>query len=264
MGGEVDINYNFVAFLLVLGLFLGMLAMLTLGQRLGRWSLVQQPDAARARLTGVEAAIFGLMGLMIAFTFSGAAARYELRRQLVVDEANTIGTAYLRLDLLPAASQPALRDQFRRYTTARIAVYRVLPDIETSNTQAAIAAAVQKDIWTGVLAALKDTPPQVTIVVIPALNEMINVPTARAVAALTHTPKLVFVVLLILGLVCSLLAGYVLADTQTRQVRLYIVAFAIVVTLTIYVIFDLDYPRFGFIRLDFADQALLDVLSSMK
>jgi uncharacterized protein HemY len=80
----------------------------------------------------------------------------------------------------------------------------------------------------------------------------------------THTPKLIFAVLLILGLVCSLLAGYVLADTETRQVRLYIVAFAVVVTLTIYVIFDLDYPRFGFIRLDFADQALLDVLSKMK
>jgi len=217
IGGESDINYNFVAFLLILGLFLGMLAMLALGQRLGRRSLAQQPDAARARLTGVEVAIFGLMGLMIAFTFSGAAARYELRRQLVVDEANAIGTAYLRLDLPSAASQPALRDQFRRYVTARIAVERVLPDIQRSAAQAAIAAAVQKDIWTRVLAALRDAPPQTTIVVFPALNEMINVPTARAIAMLTHTPKLVFAVLLILGLVCSLLAGYVLADTQLSK-----------------------------------------------
>ena len=55
------------------------------------------------------------MGLMIAFTFSGAAARYEMRRQLTVEEANAIGTAYLRLDLLPVASQPALREKFRRY-----------------------------------------------------------------------------------------------------------------------------------------------------
>ena len=257
-------NYNSIAFLLVLGLFLGMLAMLAIGQRLGRRSLAQETDIARSRLTGVETAIFGLMGLMIAFTFSGAAARYELRRQLVVDEANAIGTAYLRLDLLPAASQPVLRDQFRRYVTARIAVERVLPDIETSNAQAAMAAAVQKDIWIGVLAALKEAPPQATIVVIPALNEMINVPTARAIAMLTHTPVLIFVVLLILGLVCSLLAGYVLADTQTRKVWLYLIAFAVVVTLTIYVIFDLDYPRFGFIRLDFADQGLIDLLAEMK
>jgi hypothetical protein len=257
-------NYNSIAFLLVLGLFLGMLGMLALGQRLGRRSLAQEADVVRSRLTGVETAIFGLMGLMIAFTFSGAAARYELRRQMVVEEANAIGTAYLRLDLLPVASQPALRDQFRRYVTARIAAYRVLPDIEASNVQAAIATTLQKEIWTGVLAALKEAPPQATIVVIPALNQMIDITTTRAMAAHTHTPIVIFSVLLILGLVCSMLAGYVLAYTNTGNVRLHVVAFAVVVTLTIYVIFDLDYPRFGFIRLDFADQGLVDLLAGMK
>jgi hypothetical protein len=257
-------NYNSVAFLLVLGLFAGMLLMLALGQRLGRRSLAQEADIVRSRLTGVETAIFGLMGLMIAFTFSGAAGRYELRRQLTVEEANAIGTAYLRLDLLPVASQPALRDQFRRYVTARIAAYRVLPDIEASNVQAAIATTLQKEIWTGVLAALKEAPPQATIVVIPALNQMIDITTTRAMAAHTHTPIVIFSVLLILGLVCSMLAGYVLAYTNTGNVRLHVVAFAVVVTLTIYVIFDLDYPRFGFIRLDFADQGLVDLLAGMK
>jgi hypothetical protein len=241
-----------------------MLLMLVLGQRLGRRSLAQEADIARSRLTGVETAIFGLMGLMIAFSFSGAAARYELRRQLVVDEANAIGTAYLRLDLLPAGLQPALRDQFRRYATARIAVERVLPDIEKSNAQAAIAMTLQKEIWSGVLAALKESPPQATIVVLPSLNEMIDITTTRAIAMHTHTPTLIFAVLLILGLVCSMLAGYVLAYTNTGNVRLHVIAFAVVVTLTIYVIFDLDYPRFGIIRLDFADQGLIDLLAGMK
>lgn len=251
MPGESGLNYNAIAFLLVLGLFAGMLPMLTLGQRLGRRSLGQETDVVRSRLTGVESAIFGLMGLMIAFTFSGAAARYELRRQLVVEEANAVGTAYLRLDLLPAASQLALREKFRQYVAARIAVYRVLPDVVASDAQAAIAMTLQNEIWTGVLAELKEVPPQATIVVVPALNQMIDVTTTRAIAARTHTPKLIFAILLILGLVCSLLAGYVLAYTNTRNVRLHVFAFAVVVTLTIYVILDLDYPRFGFIRLDF-------------
>jgi hypothetical protein len=61
-----------------------------------------------------------------------------------------------------------------------------------------------------------------------------------------------------------LLAGYVLAGIEARKVRLYLVAFAVVVTLTIYMIFDLDYPRFGIIRLDFADQGLIDLLTDMK
>jgi len=263
-GGASGLNQSAIAFLLILGLFAGMLLMLALGRRLGRRSLAQDRDVVRSRLTGVETAIFGLMGLMIAFTFSGAATRYELRRQQIVQEANAIGTAYLRLDLLPATAQPALRDQFRGYLTTRIAVYRVLPDLEASAAQAAIAMMLQKEIWAGVLIALKDGPPQVTILVIPALNEMINVPMARAIAAITHTPILVFSVLLILGLVCSLLAGHVLADTKIRHVWLYVVAFAVVETLAIYVIFDLDYPRFGLIRLDFADQALIDLLAGMK
>ena len=264
MAGESGLNYNAIAFLLVLGLFAGMLLMLALGQRLGRRSLAQETDVVRTRLTGVETAIFGLMGLMIAFTFSGAAARYELRRSLIVDEANAIGTAYLRLDLLPAASQPALREKFRQYAEARLAVYRLLPDIARSDVQAAIAVTLQNEIWTGALAGLKEAPPQATIVMVPALNHMIDVTTTRAIAARTHTPKLIFAVLLILGLVCSLLAGYVLAYTKSRNVRLHTGAFALVVTLTIYVIFDLDYPRFGLIQLDFADKALLDVLAGMK
>ncbi len=263
MGGASGLNYNGIAFLMILGLFLGMWVMLALGQRLGRRNSPEDTDAYRWRLTGVEAATFGLMGLMIAFTFSGAAARYELRRSLVVEEANAIGTAYLRLDLLPAALQPALREKFHRYVETRIAVYRVLPDVVESDAQAAIAVTLQHEIWTGTLAALNEAPPHATIVVIPALNQMIDIPTTRAIAMRTHTPTLVFAVLLIIGLVCSLLGGFVLAHPTTRSVSLHVSTFLVVVTLTIYLIFDLDYPRFGLIQLDFADQALIDLLAGM-
>ena len=96
------------------------------------------------------------------------------------------------------------------------------------------------------------------------MNEMINIPTARTNAALTHTPPLIFGLLVMLALVCSMLAGYVMAGSKPRNVMLHSVAFALVLTATVYVIFDLDYPRFGLIRLDFADQALLDLLAGMK
>jgi len=89
---------------------------------------------------------------MIAFTFSGAASRYDIRRQLTVDEANVIGTAYNRLDLLPTQAQPALREKFRRYLQARIAVFQLLPDIEASNKEALVAASLQREIWAGAVA----------------------------------------------------------------------------------------------------------------
>ena len=257
-------SFSVEALLILVGLFGGILICVMLGQHIGQRNKAEMTETARARVTAVEAAVFGLMGLMIAFTFSGAAQRYELRRQLTVDEANAISTSYLRLDLLPPSRQAALREKYRRYLETRLAVYRLLPDITASAAQAAAATKLQQEIWTGTIAALAEAPPHATIVVLPALNQMIDVTTSRAIAALTHTPTLIMAMLLMLGLVCSLLAGYAIAGSQPRQVNLHLAAFAIMMTVTIYVIFDLDYPRFGLIRLDFADQGLLDVLSSMK
>ena len=150
------------------------------------------------------------------------------------------------------------------YTEARLAVYRVLPDIEASVRQSSIATKLQQEIWAGTVAALAEAPPQATLMVIPALNQMFDVTVSRATAALTHTPRLVMAILLVLGLVCSLLAGYTIAGSKTSRVGLHLIAFAIVMSTTIYVILDLDYPRFGLIRLDFADQPLVDLVAGMK
>jgi hypothetical protein len=253
-------SFNTTSVLLLIGVFAGMLLSLIIGQRLGRREKDVGTDSGRIQLTAVEAAIFGLMGLMVAFTFSGAAQRYELRRQLVVDEANAIGTSYLRIDLLPAARQAALRDKYRQYLEARIAIYQ--PGLHPSHE--AIATKLQREIWAGTVAALAEAPPQATIIVVPALNEMIDVTTRRAIAAVTHTPKLIMAMLLTLGLVCSLLAGYVIGSSHTRHAGFHWLAFAFMITITIYVIYDLDYPRHGVIQIDFADRALTDLLADMK
>jgi hypothetical protein len=83
----------------------------------------------------IEGSVLALLGLLIAFTFSGASARFDTRRQLIVEATNHIGTAYLRLDLLPAGAQPALRESFRRYVDARIEVNRKLPDMAAVKKQ---------------------------------------------------------------------------------------------------------------------------------
>src|SRR6185503_11137843 len=105
MEALLGMTFNLAAVLILVGLFGGILLCLKLGQQIGLRNQAEMTETARARLTAVEAAVFALMGLMIAFTFSGAAQRYELRRQLTVDEANAIGTSYLRIDLLPVARQ---------------------------------------------------------------------------------------------------------------------------------------------------------------
>ncbi len=257
-------GYNAVAFLVVIGLFIGIVLMLAVGHYVGCRNTSTEMETARGRLTAVEAAVFGVMGLMIAFTFSGAASRYEMRRQMVVDEANAIGTAYLRLDLLPSQAQPVLREKFVRYLEARIAVYQLLPDLEASGQAVTHASSLQQDIWAGAIDALAASPSQATIMVVPALNQMFDIAASRVIASHTHTPPVILLLLIVLGLVCSLLAGYVMAGVKRRNVLLHTITFAMIMTVTLYVVVDLDYPRFGLIRVDFADQALKDLLITMK
>ena len=107
-------EFTFKALLLAAGLFAAMLAFQELGRRLGVSRAAHDPEGARAGAGVVDGAIFALLGLLIAFTFSGAASRFDHRRALIVEEANAIGTAYLRVDLLPAAAQAEMRDSFRR------------------------------------------------------------------------------------------------------------------------------------------------------
>src|SRR5574342_135463 len=141
-------SYTATVFVFTFGLFFGMLLLLEAGRRIGVHRAKQDPEGVKASVGAIDGAVFGLMGLLVAFTFSGASARFDVRRQLIVEEANDIGTAYLRLDLLPASVQPALRDSFRRYVDSRLAVYQKLPDIEAAYRELVENARLQKEIWT--------------------------------------------------------------------------------------------------------------------
>ena len=258
--GETGILLVFVP-----SLFLIMLLVLETGRRIGkRYYSMEESDHHRGNRILVESAIYGLLGLLIAFTVSGAANRFDARRTLTVQEANAIGTAYLRLDLLPAAAQPELRRKFRRYAEARLAVFRLLPDFAASNAEAVRANELQRSIWNEVIAALPGVPQSATLMLLPALNEMFDITSSRAIAGQAHTPLVILCALAVLALFCCLLAGYGLAGENPLGSALRMIGFALIVTLAIFVILDLDYPRVGLIRLDYADQALIDVLAGMR
>src|SRR6266511_2503686 len=141
-------------------IFLGILLFLEVGRRIGvRRKRLDSEDVGPGA-GALEAAVYGLLALLIAFTFSGAASRFDARRQLVVEEANAIGTAYLRIDVLPHEAQPALRDKFRRYVEARLDAYRKLPDIAAAREGLALATTLQGEIWSEAVAASRVSSPQ--------------------------------------------------------------------------------------------------------
>ncbi len=257
-------NITLLGLLVVLGMFLGMLLLLEIGRRLGARQFAKDPEAAKSGGGATEGAVFGLMALLIAFTFSGAAARYDERRDLVVEEANDIGTAWLRLDMLPAAAQPPLREKFRQYVDARLAFYRKLPDIRSATDDLVRAKAVQNEIWKDAVAACRDSGSSpATMLLLPALNQMIDITTTRTMAAWMHPPAVVYAMLGLLMLVGSLLVGYDLGSGIARH-WFHASAFALIMALAIYVILDFEFPRLGLIRLHAFDQVLVDVRESMN
>jgi hypothetical protein len=258
------VNFALLAAATVGGLFAAMLLLAAIGRRIGIARFKSDPDSAASEGGPAEAAVFGLLGLLIAFTFSGAASRFEDRRHLVGEEANAIGTAYLRVDLLPGDSQPEVRDLFRRYVELRATVYQNVTTEREVLARLAAGDALQKQIWNKALAAAKrpDAAANAPILLVPALNEMIDITTTRIVASQNHPPSAVFILLAGLCLVAALLIGQGSVAKQTRW--FYPIVFAAILSSTVYVIVDIEYPRLGFIRIDAADQVLAELGKSMQ
>jgi hypothetical protein len=256
--------YMFVVAAAAALLFVLMLAAQEGGRRLA---------ARRARMGGgapggsgaVDAAVFALLGLLIAFTFSGAAARFDQRRQLVTQETNAIGTAYLRIDVATPEYQPALRESFRTYLDARISGYRKMPDIAAAEAELARANAIQPVIWKQAVAAVHSpgAPPSAPMLLLPSLNAMFDITTSRAMATRTHPPLAIFGLLFLLANAAALLAGYAMGGSSNRP-WLHLVVFSAVMAVSVYVILDLEFPRLGLIRVDDFDQALVALRATMK
>ena len=251
--------------LFALLLFAGMLILLETGRRVGAKRLPKESEGERGSLSTIEGAIFALFGLVMAFGFSGAASRFNEKRMLIAEEVNAIETAYLRLQLVAQPAQPDLQELFRRYVDSRLETYRQLPNMQSAEKEMAKSKKLQEEIWKNAVAAttLPNTHPDAGKLLLPALNNMIDISTIRTMALQVHPPRIVYALLFGLGLICSLLAGYRMAIGRRRS-WLHIFGFTVVTVIVVYVILDVEYPRVGLIRLETSDRLLVQVRESMK
>ncbi|PYY18839.1 MAG: DUF4239 domain-containing protein [Acidobacteria bacterium] len=245
-------------------LFLGMLMMLETGRRIAVRRRAKESESERGSLGIVEGAVFALFGLLMAFTFSGASTRFNEKRALIAEEVNTIETAYLRLHLLPHEAQTSLQELFRKYVDSRLETYRRLPNMQAAESEMAESKKLQREIWTqaDVATRLPSAHPDAGKLLLPALNNMIDMATTRTMALQIHPPGIIYVLLFALGLICSALAGYRMAVGQHRS-WLHILGFTVITVIIVYTILDIEYPRAGLIRLATSDQMLVKLREDM-
>jgi len=244
---------------IAVALFVGLVVCLEAGFRLGAQRVKTLPNAHEG-FGAIEGAVFGLFGLLLSLSFFGAASRLDSRRQLIVQEANAIASAYMRVDLLPNAEQPEVRRLFREYLDERVRIS------EMSNEAAALSEMhesekLQQAIWSRAISATKEGAPGAALL-ISAVNQMIEIASAKAIAVQTHLPNFVFYFLIAAALFSGLVAGFGMARGQRNW--LSVLAYASVVTLTMYVTVDMEYPRAGLIRIGAADLALTTLRDSIR
>lgn len=250
--------------LAVLAGVLVLLAALEAGFRAGRWALARHGEDAGKGLGVTEGAVFGLLGLLIAFTFSGSVSRLDDRRALVAEEANAISTSYLRLDLLGPELSAPIRPLYREYLDLRIAQAKAGDDAPWRPGALQDTEAMQARIWAAVMDALERRgQPPLAVAVLGPLNEMIDITTTRRMAAMMHPPTLVFVALAVVTLLGSLLAGFA-RGLSGRRSPLHAAIFVLALGGTIYGVIEMEYPRLGLVTIDRADVVLGDLRGMIR
>lgn len=202
-------------------------------------------------------AVLGLLALLLGFTFSLSLSRYEARRDMVLQEANAIGTAALQAELLGEPNRTAMADLLRDYVAVRLVWSRSgvpSPDLTATN-------ALQHKLWTATGVAIRTDPsPQLTRGLMDAVNESFDLAAARTTAREAHIPDRVLHVLLLYTLLSAVMIGYMLA-VSGRPHRAATVLMLILLTLALVVILDLDRPRSGAIQV--SQQPMEDLQASL-
>lgn len=198
----------------------------------------------------IEGAVFALMGLLIAFSFAAAKAKLDLRRLLVVQEENAIYTARLRINLASPDLQVEMLNYFNQYLDKRQKIYNKLPDVKAAKQDFETVKDIQNKIWgLGIQACHASKDYSVCMLVLPSLNSMFEITKTRYAYALINPPLILPFFLICIALLSSLLAGYKISG-RSKGRFLFAVSYSAVVATTIYIIIDMEYPRYGLIPLN--------------
>lgn len=205
----------------------------------------------------ILAASLTLLGLIIGFTFSMAASRYDQRKDYEAAEANAIGTEYVRADLLPSAEAARLRDALSKYLRQRLDFYLVsdegrLPRINLET------ARVQNELWSIVVAPAIAQPTPVAALAVAGMNDVLNAQGYTQAAWSNRIPVGAWLLMGLVAIACNVLIGY--SQRGTSRARVIVVPLLVAISLCL--IEEIDTPRAGMVRI--APENLLTLSQTVK
>jgi hypothetical protein len=254
--------YDIDAPVLALILFVLLFAALAIGSWLGRRARANTDDTAKAQLGTIQGAVIGVLALLLAFTLSMAITRYETRRQLVLDEANAIGTTYLRSKLLPEPDAAQAAAVLRQYVDNRLEFYNAGVDVirfQTANDQ---AGQLQRQLWAiATAASAQDNRAIPTGLFVEALNDTIDLQAKRLAATRNTVPETVILLLFAVAIATAAIVGYNSGLSNQRHLFATI-TLMVLITLIIWVLIDLDRPRRGMILV--SQQSMIDLQETLN
>jgi hypothetical protein len=258
----MEIIYEVNDFALGLAIFALMVAASEAGFRFGNRSSKRAAQDTKSQHLTVEAGILGVLGLLLGFTMAAALGRFEIRKQLVLQEAQAIGSANLLTQLLPVENGKEIAGLLRAYTNFRIRTddsHDIYGQIAAARQE---SAHLQEAFWDRAAAyAQKDPNPVRAGLLLQSLKEVIQLDAARWMAFQDHVPGAIIYAIAVVGLLSVMVVGYTFGLSGLRQpFSIYMLSLAITLVLTIIV--DLDRPREGLIRV--SQQPLLDLQQQLR
>jgi len=194
----------------------------------------------------ILAATLTLLALIIGFSFSMATTRYDLRKNYEEQEANAIGTEYLRADLLSPADAAKMRSLLRRYLDQRILFYTI-HDEEELRQISARTVQLQAELWAAVKPAVAEQPTPIVALVIAGMNDVLNAQGYTQAAFWNRIPTAAWGLMMAIAICCNLLFGYSLRSKARAKL---LVVLPIVISIAFMLVADIDTPRHGIVRVN--------------
>jgi hypothetical protein len=253
-------HYRLFTVISTLTIFAGMLAFMEWG---ARWARRSVKEGEVRGVGAIEGALFALFGLLIAFTFSGAAERLRERGSLSINESDAVGTAFLRLDLLAEPDRPRLKGLLRDYLAARLDEYSHFGSAAEHEESRGRTAAARARLWAELVPAIGRAPfPQTSPLILGPVNETFDIADRREAFRHLHPPLWIYVMLILVGFASAALAGFSL-DDASRKHWLHRLCFATATALVLFVTMNMEYPRLGFIDISGQNRPLQQALEEM-